>query len=81
MSVKFNWEYFWLYYTRIGDKAVQKKMREEVLNGTWLTDQPAQAQIEVLEHAPAEFVEEIKALLKPEALKTLKPDLIDWSKI
>lgn len=81
MAIKFSWEYFWSYYQRVNYPRVQEKMRQEVLADNWLFDQPAEAQIEVLKHAPADFVEGIKAQLKPEAAKTLKPDLIDWSKL
>ena len=79
--VEFKWEYFWSYYQRVSYKAVQEKMREEVLADNWLFNQSAEAQIEVLKHAPREFVEEVRDRLKPEALKTLKPNLIDWSKL
>lgn len=83
MSVNFNWEYFWSYYQRIGYPQVREKMRQEVLSGTWLFDQPAEAQIEVLKHAPKDFIESVQSQLKPEALRSLKPDnnLIDWSKL
>lgn len=81
MTANFNWEYFWSYYTRINYKTVQEKMREEVLADNWLFDQSAEAQIEVLKHAPRELIEEIGDRLKPEALKVLKPNLIDWSKL
>ena len=79
----FSWSYFWSYYQRIGHESVRKAMQSEVLADNWLFDQPAEAQIEVLEHAPKDFIEQIKAHLKPDAQKKFSPEitLIDWSKI
>ncbi len=83
MALGFSWQYFWSYYQRIGRESVRKAMQSEVLADNWLFDQPAEAQIEVLEHAPQDFIEQIKAHLKPDTVKILTPEisLIDWSKL
>lgn len=80
MAVNFDWSYFWSYYSRIGYPNVQKKMREEILADDWLFDQPAEVQVAVLKSAPSEFVEGIKARLKPDTIKSLTPSgVLDWS--
>ena len=79
----FSWQYFWSYYQRIGRESVRKAMQNEVLADNWLFDQPTEAQIEVLEYAPQDFIEKIKAHLKPDAVRVIEPEskLIDWSKL
>ena len=81
MSVDFSWSYFWSYYQRIGYESVRQAMKEEIL--PWIFHQTTKAQIEVLKDAPKEFIESIKAQLKPDTLRSLAPEttLIDWSKV
>lgn len=81
MALNFDWPYFWSYYQRISYAAVQEKMKAEVLADNWLFDQTADVQIKVLKDAPREFIEEVKGNLKPDAIKALSPELIDWSKL
>ena len=83
MSLNFDWSYFWMYYRKIDHEASRRNMEREVLADDWLFDLPSDEQISVLKDAPQEFIEEIKARLKPDVLKILKPDnkLIDWSKL
>ena len=79
--LSFSWQYFWAYYQR--HESARLEMNAEVIGDNWLFDQPAEAQIEVLEHAPKDFIEQIKAHLKPDTLRVIVPEnnLIDWSKL
>lgn len=81
MAVNFDWSYFWSYYQRVKYPAVQQKMKDELLADNWLFDQPSEVQVVVLKDAPKDFIEEVKGSLKPDAIKALSPDLIDWSKL
>lgn len=84
MAVNFDWTYFWSYYQRISYPQVQANMRAELLADNWLFDQPVVVQIAVLKDAPKEFIEEVRASLKPDTIKALSPDSpneIDWSKL
>jgi len=76
----FSWQYFWSFYDKAHPRAKQHVIKE-LLDDDWLFDLPSEVQIDVLRDAPKEFVNSIEFRLKPDTVKSLKPSLIDWSKI